>query len=268
MSAWVELATVEAIAALRLAGLEIAEWSVLSQTNRVVLELKPCQLIAKVVPVSVRNRLALELAVAKHVAARSGPVALPAQPASRSGPFQTPIVAVSVWESLAILGVPPESAVCSAYTALRGGLDSFAEALPDFRDAIEEANRLLRQTDLSGMSEHDTSFLRVLFERALSRLASFEWETRVLHGDPHSGNVVLTPAGPKWLDLESVCTGPIEWDLSALPGCSASVHHDRDLLSVLVALRRACVVVWCASKANPSPTDAEAIAHHLTALKT
>lgn len=40
---------------------------------------------------------------------------------------------------------------------------------------------------------------------------------RTLHGDPHNGNVVLTRSAPRWLEFESVCSGPLEWDLSALP---------------------------------------------------
>ena len=42
------------------------------------------------------------------------------------------------------------------------------------------------------------------------------WPRRPLHGDAHTGNVLVTPAGPRWTDFEDVCAGPVEWDLASL----------------------------------------------------
>ena len=264
MDDWGALATAETVAILRSAGLGIDTWTTLSESNRLVLEVKPSRLIAKAVPVRARDRLALEVAVSHHVVALSGPGTRPASP---SGPFHGSTVAISVWEPIVVLGTPSERSICGAYTELRACLDSFSRALPDFREAIREANSLVIQTDLPTISEPDNSFVRTSFDTALRRLASFRWQPRVLHGDPHSGNAVLTPDGPLWCDLESVCAGPIEWDLSALPACSSAMDHDRDLLAVLTTLRRLCVVTWCASKTRPAPPEAEAIVHHLDVLK-
>jgi aminoglycoside phosphotransferase (APT) family kinase protein len=41
-------------------------------------------------------------------------------------------------------------------------------------------------------------------------------EVRQLHGDPHPGNLLATPAGWIWGDLEDTSTGPVEWDLACL----------------------------------------------------
>lgn len=41
------------------------------------------------------------------------------------------------------------------------------------------------------------------------------WPRRPLHGDAHTGNVLNTKAGPRWLDFEDVCSGPVEWDLAS-----------------------------------------------------
>ena len=262
MDDWGALATVETIAILRSAGLEIDSWTILSESNRLVLELNPCRLIAKVVPVAMRGRLAREVAVSQHIVSRSGPGVRPASP---SGPYHGPTVAVSLWERIVVL--PAEPDICRAYAEIRACLDSFSQAVPDFRDAVREARLLVDQTRLPAISESDCSFVRTSFDSALSCLESFRSSSRVLHGDPHAGNVVLTPDGPRWFDLESVCVGPIEWDLSALRSCSSTMDHDRDLLAVLTTVRRLCVVAWCASKTTPTPFETEAIAHHLDALK-
>lgn len=42
------------------------------------------------------------------------------------------------------------------------------------------------------------------------------WPRRPLHGDAHTGNVLMTPDGPRWTDFEDVCVGPVEWDLSSM----------------------------------------------------
>jgi aminoglycoside phosphotransferase (APT) family kinase protein len=38
----------------------------------------------------------------------------------------------------------------------------------------------------------------------------------VLHGDAHPGNLLATPAGWVWADLEDTCRGPLGWDLAVL----------------------------------------------------
>lgn len=42
------------------------------------------------------------------------------------------------------------------------------------------------------------------------------WPRRPLHGDAHTGNVLMTPDGPRWTDFEDVCVGPVEWDLASM----------------------------------------------------
>ncbi|SFT70364.1 Phosphotransferase enzyme family protein [Geodermatophilus amargosae] len=39
---------------------------------------------------------------------------------------------------------------------------------------------------------------------------------QALHGDAHPGNLLATPGGWRWTDLEDTCTGPAAWDLACL----------------------------------------------------
>jgi Ser/Thr protein kinase RdoA (MazF antagonist) len=55
----------------------------------------------------------------------------------------------------------------------------------------------------------------------LTELASFAerlppLDGRPIHGDAHLRNVLWSPAGPLWGDLENVCRGPVEYDLACL----------------------------------------------------
>jgi hypothetical protein len=264
MSEWVERAIQEALGLLRADGREIEDARILGQSNRLVAKLLPSGLIAKIARVDAYEQLAREVAVAAHVATCGGPVA---PPASEPGPYRSRTIALSVWEPMAFLGEPPEAVALSSYLVLRPCLDSFRGALPDYRETIFGAKRLADESDLVCLANHDANFLRAVFEQSLSSLSSFRWQDQVLHGDAHSGNLALTPEGPRWLDFESACIGPLEWELTTLGAGAAAVARDPGLLRVLVGLRRACVVTWCAVRPNPNAQELEAIVHHLAALK-
>lgn len=263
MSVWSEEMIAEAIALLRAHRFAIEEWSVLSRSNRLVLALEPCELIAKVVKIDSAPRLTLELAVAAHVARAKGPSPAPAS----LRVYSSATVAASLWERLTILNEPTGAIVCRAYEDLRRCLDSFTGALPDFRAAIDGARHLVAESDLPSASSQDAAILRDVFAACCSSLNAFEWTDRVLHGDAHTGNVALTSTGACWLEFESACAGPLEWDLCTLPEGACNWPHDRDLLRRLKLIRRACVVVWCAARENPAAPEREAIAHHLQVLR-
>jgi hypothetical protein len=60
----------------------------------------------------------------------------------------------------------------------------------------------------------------------------------------------------------------VERDLSVLPGSELLPPHNAATLAILRQVRSACVVVWCASKEQPSYKDQEAIAFHIAQLES
>ena len=40
---------------------------------------------------------------------------------------------------------------------------------------------------------------------------------QLLHGEPHPGNVLRTKTGLLFIDLETCCRGPVEFDLAHAP---------------------------------------------------
>ena len=69
------------------------------------------------------------------------------------------------------------------------------------------------------------------------------WPRRPLHGDAHTGNVLMTVEGPKWMDFEDVCVGPVEWDLASRTLTDDYIeaypaHLDRQRLEACRDLRR------------------------------
>lgn len=117
------------------------------------------------------------------------------------------------------------------------------------------------------LSQSDREILREAFARAHDHLKRYALRAVPLHGDPHPGNLRFCPGGPLWHDFESVCSGPLEWDLSALPPTPAVLGHSTSLLEACRVLRSACVVVWCCLRSHVGPTEREAIAFHLERLR-
>jgi Ser/Thr protein kinase RdoA (MazF antagonist) len=58
--------------------------------------------------------------------------------------------------------------------------------------------------------------LRDRHAEILAALDGFSGPELVLHGDAHPGNLLWTPAGWLWTDLEETCRGPRAFDLAVL----------------------------------------------------
>lgn len=68
----------------------------------------------------------------------------------------------------------------------------------------------------------------------------------MLHGEPHPGNLLSTKIGPLFIDLETCCRGPIEFDLAHVPQ-EVAEHYpnaDRELLGECRGLVLAMVAAW------------------------
>lgn len=161
-----------------------------------------------------------------------------------------------------------EGASVRSYCQLRQALDSYPGDLPYYTVSIFNCARTAGRHPLPLLTASQIALVRDLLNAALARLAALKTVSRPLHGDPHLDNLLFTTDGPLWLDFESACRGPVEWDLSALPGSELLPQHDAAALALLRQVRSTCVVVWCASKERPSPKDQEAVTFHIAKLKS
>ncbi len=69
---------------------------------------------------------------------------------------------------------------------------------------------------------------------------------QLLHGEPHPGNVLSTPAGLRFVDWETCCRGPVELDVAHAPDEVAQHYPGLDP-AVLHACRivvHALIVTW------------------------
>lgn len=256
-------------------GVQCAYPRLLHHSNNIVWHLAPAPIVAKVAVASSHRQggaasLTRELEVARFLAARNAPTTRPSC-VLPAGPHQARGAVVSLWEYCvhdARADVDPGSAG-RALAEVHRALAGYDGLLPPFTIQIEDAGRIVADHPLPALAPEDRAFLTETHLRLSAALAGRPLVMRPLHGEAHLGNVLATPAGPRWTDFEASCRGPVEWDLAGL-GVDAldhSVHVDRDLLELMGRLRSLCVAVWCWTKPDRAPELREAAEHHLHRLQ-
>jgi hypothetical protein len=148
---------------------------------------------------------------------------------------------------------------------LRRTLDSYRGHLPSFIASIRSC--LSSVESGTQLARSDANLLVSVLTNGLAHLGELQLPAVPLHGDPHAGNLIEASRGFLWLDFESACLGPIEWDLTALPADHAPPQFLTPALHLFLQIRRACVVTWCSQRPSRGPREHEAIAYHLAALR-
>jgi aminoglycoside phosphotransferase (APT) family kinase protein len=92
---------------------------------------------------------------------------------------------------------------------------------------------------------------------------------QLLHGEPHPGNVLNTKDGPLFIDLETCCRGPVEFDLAHLPEEVSELYPDVDqeVLGECRGLVLAMVAAWRWQRGDQFPNGRRAGRQLLSALR-
>jgi hypothetical protein len=160
----------------------------------------------------------------------------------------------------------PQDAL-DAVLATHEALADLALPVPDFDTGLATAHALFDDPARTAtLPTEERRFCSAVGTLLRERLDELTWRRRVLHGDPWiGGNLVNTVHGPRLIDFEAVCRGPIEWDLSSF------VEHERDdvdtnLLAVCRLFRSFAVAAWCWAQPGRAPDVDEAALWHLHLL--
>jgi len=199
-------------------GVRVEDPRVLHDGADVVVHLRPAPLVARVATLSRLLRdgttsFGREVALATTLSAAGAAVVPPAD-VLPPGPHVHDGTVMSFWPYVELLPEPP------------GPLQAAAAwiELHDVLDGLPALGRPLDTplADLAAFGERAAAWgvpddVLAAMARRLERLRpQVTGEVRQLHGDPHPGNLLVTPTGLLWGDLEDSCVGPREWDLVAL----------------------------------------------------
>lgn len=227
-------------------GLVVEDALILQNSNKLAMRLLPCDAFARVAPLT--DRVAqFEIELARRLGDVGSPAAV-LEPRVPHRVFERDGFAITFWtyyESVASEVEP--AAYASALSRLHTAMRTIEVKTPHFTDRVAEAERLVENREQTPeLTELDRAFLGDMLKSLKRSIVERGVSEQLLHGEPHPGNVLSTKFGPLFIDLETCCRGPIEFDLAHLPE-AASEHYpavDQALLSEFRALVLAMVAAW------------------------
>ncbi|MER6956376.1 MULTISPECIES: aminoglycoside phosphotransferase family protein [unclassified Streptomyces] len=228
-------------------GLTVDDAIVLHDSNKLTLRLLPCEVLARVAPVA-HQVAQFEVELAQRLAESGCPVAA-LEPRVEPRVYERDGFVVTLWtyyEPVAPQEVSPAD-YAHALERLHAGMRKLDVPTPHFTDRVEQAQQLVANRDRTpALADADRELLGDTL-RSLRRVIGERGGTeQLLHGEPHPGNVLTTKNGLLFIDLETCCRGPVEFDLAHAPE-EVSEHYpgvDQDLLRECRILVLAIITTW------------------------
>ncbi len=226
--------------------LPVSGASVLHNSNKLALRLTPCDVFARVAPVG-QEVAQFEVELAQRLAEVGCPVC-PLEPRADPRVYTRDGFTVTLWTYYEPVTPHVSPVDCAkALELLHVGMRKVDVPSPRFTDRITEAEGIVADPDRSPeLADADRVFLSgrlASLRRAIEERGAVE---QLLHGEPHPGNVLSTKNGPLFIDLETCCRGPVEFDLAHVPEavCEYYPNIDQGLLEECRQLVLAMVAAW------------------------
>jgi aminoglycoside phosphotransferase (APT) family kinase protein len=237
-------ATDAAMAIASSLGLTAHDAVVLHNSNKLTLLLRPCGVLARVAPAA-EQCADFEVDIAQRLAEAGSPVAALEAPEV----FVLDDYVITLWtyyEPLDTQAIPPAS-YAAALERLHAGMRTIDRPTPHFTDRVAEAQALVADRERTPeLPAADRVFLAGTLERLRRSAGESGRPEQLLHGEPHPGNLLSTRAGVLFIDFETCCRGPIEFDLAHAP-IAVGDHYpgiDHQLLRDCRTLVLAMVTMW------------------------
>ena len=228
-------------------GLAVDDAIVLHDSNRITLRLLPCDVLVQVAPVD-HQVARFEIELAQRLAESGSPVAAP-EPRVEPRVHERDGFVITLWtyyEPVTHREVPPAD-YAEALARLHAGMRKLDVPTPHFTDRVEHAQRLVAsRDDTPALADADRELLGDTLRRLRQMIAERGAAEQVLHGEPHPGNLLATKNGLLFVDLETCCRGPVEFDLAHAPD-EVGEHYpgvDQDLLRECRILVLAMITTW------------------------
>jgi fructosamine-3-kinase len=251
-------------------GLTAAGATVLHNSNKLALRLLPCDVFVRVAQAG-QEVFQAEIELARQLAETESPVAA-LEPRVEQRIYERDGFVVTMWtyyEPVTSSGVSPTE-YANALARLHAGMRKIDVTAPHFTVRVAEAQQLVasraRTPALAGEDRELLKNTLLSRTRAIRERAAGE---QLLHGEPHPGNVLNTKSGLLFVDLETCCRGPIEFDLAHVPEEVSECYRGTDprLLSDCRALVLAMVAAWRWDQSDQFPNGTQAGRGLLSALR-
>jgi len=226
-------------------GLRVDGAVVVNDGWRIAVRLVPCGVLARVAPLASRPEswAQFEVEIGRRLAGTDSPVGEP-DPRVEPRVYVREDFAITLWTYYepVVPSVIAPADYAHALVRLHAGLRKIDLVASDFTDRVAAAQAIVRHhagvrlvdlvaphfTDrvaaaqrMLGDQERTPELLGVdrdLLSATLSRLSAAIRDAcgreQLLHGEPHPGNLLSTNTGPRFVDFETCCRGPVEFDLA------------------------------------------------------
>jgi hypothetical protein len=232
---------------------------VLHNSNKLALRVLPCDVLARVAHVG-HEVAQFEVDLAHRLAETDSPVAA-LEPRVEPRVYERDGFAVTLWtyyQPVAPQEVSPAD-YADALERLHSGMRKLDVTAPHFTDRVAEAQQLVASRDHTpALAADDRALLSTTLRSLRRAIGDRGAAEQLLHGEPHPGNVLSTKAGPLFIDLETCCRGPIEFDLAHVPEEVSERYPnvDHELLRECRILMLAMVTTWRWDRDDQFPNGA------------
>ena len=233
-------------------GLKVEETVVLQASNKLTVRLLPCDVLARIADVG--HQVAdFEVELAKRLAEIGSPVGA-LEPRVEPRVYVRDGWAVTLWTYYE--PVPPQEVAPVEYARvlerMHTGMRGIEIATPHFTDRVAEAQSLVASRDRTPeLPDADRELLSNTLQTLRRAIENRGAPEQLLHGEPHPGNLLRTKKGLLFIDLETCCRGPVEFDIAhvELPRFpdEVSKHYpgvDQQLLRECHVLVLAMITAW------------------------
>ena len=238
------------IAAMSVASsveLTVVDAIVLHNSNKLSVRLLPCDVVARVAPVA-HQVAQFEVELAQRLAESGCPVAtLEPRVAPRVHERDGFVITLWTYYEPATHGEVSPADYATVLERLHAGMRTLDVPAPHFTDRVDSAQQLVASRDRTpALPEADRELLGDTLRDLRRGIGDCGGAEQLLHGEPHPGNVLTTKNGLLFIDLETCCRGPVEFDLAHAPE-EVSGHYpgaNQDLLRDCRILVLAMITTW------------------------
>jgi len=227
-------ATEEAASLAASLGLAVDDAVVLHDSNRLVVRLLPCDIVARVSPIGWHSP-AREVDIARRLAEETDAPIAGLDRRVEPMVFERDGFEISMWTYFE--PGPSRDVSTDQYLKmldhLHGALRQIDLAAPPFTERLEGIQQWLTDEDVTpDLVDRDRELLVQHLAPSSRLLSETADRQQLLHGEPHPWNVLSTSAGPVFIDFENCALGPVEYDLAWVPTAVSNRYPgvDRGLL--------------------------------------
>jgi hypothetical protein len=256
----VSRAVVAAMSVASSVDLTVDDAIVLHNSNKLTVRLLPCDVLARVAPVA-HQVAQFEVELAQRLVESGCPVAA-LEPRVDPRVYERDGFVVTLWtyyEPVTSREISPAD-YAYALERLHASMRKLDVSAPHFTNRVDSAQQLVGSRDHTpALADADRELLGDTLRGLRRGIGERGGVEQLLHGEPHPGNVLTTKSGLLFIDLETCCRGPVEFDLAHAPE-EVSEHYprvDRDLLRECRILVLAMITTWRWDQGDQLPNGRE-----------